>query len=217
MEVTLMHKGTIENKALKEKHDIYIGADGKQVHRSDLEDPERSGYIRRGILLSPTEYIAAHTFGLKNLRGDTMALVETSPDPFRVKPGEAPAELREVMELARKELEEAMKLVGKAGAEYAKAEEKIRRAMGDGSPQQYSRLKAEEEKARKLWLVLRDEEQQAVVKFHSAERKVSMWCESESIRRREEAQPRRKIEEEREHDRKAFLEREKKRLRSEFF
>ncbi len=74
---------------------------------SHLIDPKRPGYLKRGALLTPREWIEACRQELRGPRGGSLALIEPSPDPFRPKREEAPAKLKDTFTQAEKELEEA--------------------------------------------------------------------------------------------------------------
>ena len=51
--------GNGANGAQVSNESIYIGSDGVVVTREELEDPERPGYLRRGGLYRPREWLAA--------------------------------------------------------------------------------------------------------------------------------------------------------------
>ena len=75
-------KNAVE-RLVDQPDDVYVAANGRRIHRRDVEDPERPGYVRGGLWpLPPSAWLAASHFGLRNHRGDSLALAPTAPDPL---------------------------------------------------------------------------------------------------------------------------------------
>ena len=86
------------------------------VNIDRMLDPQRKGFLKPGIMLSGKEYMEVCRRGLKSHRGNSLALIETSPDPLSAKVliPQAPTELRDGLRQAEQRYNEAEKVRAKS-------------------------------------------------------------------------------------------------------
>jgi hypothetical protein len=183
------------------KKDLFIAHNGKKIARADLEDPQKPGFVKAGIWpLPPSMFLAACHFGLKNHRGQSLALVQPQPDPLSAKTlrSEAPEALRLSLEDAERQLAEAGTLTLASFKQWRSAMNEIAafdRHIGPGMElteagvEKRKGLLREVEDAEKNFRRAEDVETAARTEKARADAELQRWVNEERARRREAVNP----------------------------
>ena len=188
--------GNGANGAQVSNDSVYVGSDGVVVAREELEDPERPGYLRRGGLYRPREWLAACHYGLLTPRGSSLQLVRTSPDPYKPLDAEAPDDVLHPLQEAEQQLKTAERLAEDAASRYDDATEALRdfnteygNRLGGLNEKGFAKKVALEFEIRKAENDLRaarglcDESRS---EFMAAQNRMSAWRRVERSRREEQ-------------------------------
>jgi len=177
---------------------VYIAANGKEITREYLEDPDRPGHVMPGRWpLSAMEFLAAGFFDLKNNRGFDLRLRETSPNPLGRKAleGEMPEGLRKSREQAAVLLAEEEALCDDKRAIFHKAVKSLDQCLQrigivmrrtPGETREVYQLSAEVDAARKEFSRAQDKATEARSLFCSWDKKYGVWLTNEAMRRNAE-------------------------------
>ena len=176
--------------------DTYTGSNGKTYKRIDYEAEDRPGHVKRGTILTGTEFLACASWGLTSWRGNSMVLVHTSKDPFKVSDEEAPEALKAEFAEAAQQLKLAEGLSAKALEVWDTALreiEKIQRMLGGRGVNErgythVSELQVAERSAERDWRQAVDMCDEARREFIAAQNKLSQWKRREYQKRQSDAQ-----------------------------
>jgi len=174
--------------------DTYTGSNGKTYRREDYEAPDRPGHVRRGTILTGTEFLACASWGLTSWLGNSMVLLHTSRD--RIKDEEAPDELKAEFNEAKQQLELAEKISADAMAKWDAATHEIAtlekllggRGVNERGYTHVKDLQQVEHQADRASFIARGLCDEARSVFMTAQNKMEAWKRREYQRRVQAAQ-----------------------------
>jgi hypothetical protein len=174
-------KQPTENKS---RGDTFTGGlHGGVIHRRDVEDPQRPGHIREGLLLDPDQWRAAQHWNLRTPSGRGIGFIEPSRDEREPSASEAPAELRQAHEQAEATLTEVRKRLQAILDRRVEAETEERRAAQRGDRRAYDAAVARRQATEEERGLVELDEAAARRRYSDAVAAIGRWLWRERSRR----------------------------------